>query len=1459
MLAVAEVAEVEPNDTIAQAQLLHSDEVNVRSSFHSSSDVDVYGLTLAPGDRLFADFSGGDGSTLFRITLYRPSGEHVINQGPTNPGMIEFYFDDIDEPGVWFVAFHIDQDPPPPERSFPMRTGAGFWIEHSDIVAAPLTVELGASANDDVLIVSYQVAWPEDKTFSVRLYWARETIVLNDDGTTSRTLDPLDDALSSPLEDTTAMEGLRHTPVPLATLRSKPTLATHLLLKVDAGATFDGSGDILEANESNNTSSRDVRFDIDPVELDWNFNEGGADLTYKIEPVANRFWAPENIPVDFFWFTSLNPNSAAPHATAVTFHADRSLTKLHVSPDSFGLPPVESKGLLARMDYVPDDFDGLIEETNEGNNYDFQSHERLTPDVLFISPGVAQRKNPYDVKVVVKNQAAIRINYELDWFENVDPSLEPGFVRENITNGPPADREFEDHRVTLGFAEDATISLPSLDGKGLFDRTWDWIPARSEILEALKSVAESVGKDSLKSIAEELARGFTRLPVGQLISALYTLKSIRDAYKDPSPKVDEVEIDYVVNAKALLDDAAPVSREEHVTLIVPQARKDDLAKFKNAIASLKVSSHLGFDILKRQGGSGEAIKQAAKPIVDALAAYAAAQRFYDNALDPPDPNYQVIFAPRPSIRFPFADAESDLLLVQTQRSLELLGLNEALTISRDRSLGAQADGEDFWEAEQLFAVSDFARQTSIAYSQYVAGQSLVEVWARESLAPITAETRDFYRANGPPPELVALLSQMGLSPEDIDVFVSLFLDDDENVLEEPGALTIPPRTSAILAAATAVDELAAAIGVKVERLSAPVMQLTASELAAINSTETTIGELIEHGWPTVAAFDAVVDYIDTLTAVAKSTNNIVALRPHLEFAYGALLSLQHFGVAPLNVVSRITALESEGEISPATSEIIQNLLSSGHAQLATGEFADYEATISAIAEYVELNRGVAISEAAANTILGFAELSSNLFINESGAAPTVVIGDAPLTSDEGTPIDLTSTVSDFNVGDAVTLSWTATKNGDPFATGGNAGFSFTPDDNGTYVVTLVATDSQGASAQDSATIEVVNVAPKVTIAAPSFTPRGETVLFSFRAEDPSSIDAAAPMTYSIDWNGDGVVDESLVGPAEGIHVEHTFPSGSFVTRVTATDKNGDTGAVATHQIASRATGLAGSVLYVVGTPRNDQVLVDGGPVGTVVATMNGQPLGPYFGVRRIVAYGLGGDDMISTASLLLPPAEFHGGSGNDKLFGTYRGDLLFGDDGNDTILGLSGNDRIEGGLGDDVVYGGNGHDIIDGGDGNDRLTGGSGNDLLRGGIGRNRLNDNLGNDILIGGDGADRLIDLAGANVLIGGLGVDYLSGGGAQSGNILIGGRTAHDDTDAALYALLAEWASGHPLTTRLSNLLQGGGSNGGYLLTHGGTVRDDRRADSLFGGLLADWFFQMPLDQLLQVGGNDAVTRSP
>lgn len=270
--------------------------------------------------------------------------------------------------------------------------------------------------------------------------------------------------------------------------------------------------------------------------------------------------------------------------------------------------------------------------------------------------------------------------------------------------------------------------------------------------------------------------------------------------------------------------------------------------------------------------------------------------------------------------------------------------------------------------------------------------------------------------------------------------------------------------------------------------------------------------------------------------------------------------------------------------------------------------------------------------------------------------------------------------------------------------------SWTPDDasdSDLYLVSVMATDngSPALNAETTIAISVNNVAPTVSISGPTEVMRGQAVQFTLTANDPSAADRAAGFTFDIDWNGDGTVDQTLVGPS-GMTVNRSFDvNGTYNVMVTATDKDDATSAAAQHSVRAISTGLitdpvdaTRTALLILGTGSNDVIQVLTTAIaGRLQVKINGRIAGAFSPTGRILINGFAGNDLIQLDSRIALAAEIDGGNGND------------------TIVGAGGNDILLGGVGDDSINGSGGRDILIGGAGRDAINGGSGEDILIGG------------------------------------------------------------------------------------------------------------------------------------------------
>ncbi len=208
--------------------------------------------------------------------------------------------------------------------------------------------------------------------------------------------------------------------------------------------------------------------------------------------------------------------------------------------------------------------------------------------------------------------------------------------------------------------------------------------------------------------------------------------------------------------------------------------------------------------------------------------------------------------------------------------------------------------------------------------------------------------------------------------------------------------------------------------------------------------------------------------------------------------------------------------------------------------------------------------------------------------------PTVDTAALDATGDEGTTLG-TSGAFDDQDGDAtLTISkvsgdGTVVDNGD-----GTWSWSLGPTtDNGTGTVSVQADDGEHAVATDSFDWTAVNVAP--VISAASFgsaaacptTPGANNVNLTITFTDAGSADTH---TADIDWNNDGIYDQTVLLYTSGTEIPHSYATaGTHTAKVKITD---DDGAVSTTTPTATATvnyNLS-SILQPINDTRNGQVM-----------------------------------------------------------------------------------------------------------------------------------------------------------------------------------------------------------------------------------------------------------------------------
>ena len=209
--------------------------------------------------------------------------------------------------------------------------------------------------------------------------------------------------------------------------------------------------------------------------------------------------------------------------------------------------------------------------------------------------------------------------------------------------------------------------------------------------------------------------------------------------------------------------------------------------------------------------------------------------------------------------------------------------------------------------------------------------------------------------------------------------------------------------------------------------------------------------------------------------------------------------------------------------------------------------------------------------------------------------PPSVSAGSDTSGDEGEPITLGGSASDFESQVQVSWSYRAITSVDPgtsctFSDGDSTSPRFSCNDDGTFEVTISANDGVNAAVSDSAIVQVRNVAPTPTIT--SLSPwqlfRARTpVNFAATVVDPGANDSHV---CSVSW--DDLTADTFAASNGRCERTHTFThAGMFTLNANVTD---DDGGSDTH-----------SVMIVVFDPEGPFVNVDGSipsPAGALVGS-----------------------------------------------------------------------------------------------------------------------------------------------------------------------------------------------------------------------------------------------------------------
>ena len=256
-------------------------------------------------------------------------------------------------------------------------------------------------------------------------------------------------------------------------------------------------------------------------------------------------------------------------------------------------------------------------------------------------------------------------------------------------------------------------------------------------------------------------------------------------------------------------------------------------------------------------------------------------------------------------------------------------------------------------------------------------------------------------------------------------------------------------------------------------------------------------------------------------------------------------------------------------------------------------------------------------------------------------------------------------------------------------------------DDGTYTITAIATDEDGAQTIQTLEVTVRNVAPSATFNQPAGGVRGQRRYFSGTGRD-----AGVGDTLRVQWDfGDGSGTAWMPTGAPGaMSPSHVYRNeGLYVATMRVRDNSGAvttrtrTIQIVAAQVQTDPLNPARKVLAIGGTTGSDTIQIRAVLDGKMRLSINGASLGSY-AANRIVVFAQEGNDEVTLDRKLATPALVRGGAGRDTISGGSGADILLGEAGDDILRGGGSADILIGGAGSDKLIGGAGKDVlIDGG------------------------------------------------------------------------------------------------------------------------------------------------------------------
>jgi hypothetical protein len=503
---------------------------------------------------------------------------------------------------------------------------------------------------------------------------------------------------------------------------------------------------------------------------------------------------------------------------------------------------------------------------------------------------------PFNLTATVTNNDTSTATYPLNYTYTLEPrSVLPGNAVGKGSISPPL--TIQPNHTTL-------TDVAS------FNYNWQWIPPQDPDVGAassfLKNFLDYNGPgnptgtnlpslttiDLLKNgpVMEKLLKetptviGYLDTLINALVSAASTLGSA----------VTSQTLD--VTATIPYDSAGEtVTDTTRATIQVPAAKKAHLAAFTTLDNESGVALSGGVGLMLVPGGQVAALGFLAAGIGMLL----EAQVQYQQALDPPDPNYQTL----PTVAALDSPAIDALVAQQPQEAgyfkalLTMLADDDAEAQAYNKAQGAQQAGDSGWQAKQLAAAAGFAADAE-AQTALLAG-----------LQPALPAL---------PSNIDNSLAQAGWSAPDIAAFHQFITQQTTPNSSEVSPIQANWQAALQASQTIANQDLSDAVSAQTSGLKQSVSPISSGDAQTLASDLAAIKAALAKGDPSGQEIPAIQAFQSKAIAVALATNNLAAIQPDLDAAAQALAQDQQQAIAAHPVAAATPSPTASGTKSTPT-------------------------------------------------------------------------------------------------------------------------------------------------------------------------------------------------------------------------------------------------------------------------------------------------------------------------------------------------------------------------------------------------------------------------------------------------------------------------------------------------------------------------------------------------------------